>query len=83
MIHGKERYEHPNQKPLSLISDLIKKHSNEGDVVLDTFAGTGTAGHASILLNRKYILIEREEKYINIIKNRLENLSTKLNIIDI
>jgi DNA modification methylase len=83
ICHGKERYEHPTQKPLLLISDLIKKHSNEGDVVLDTFAGTGTTGHASILLNRKYILIEREEKYIDIIKNRIEKLSTKLNIDDI
>lgn len=76
ICHGKERSEHPTQKPLGLISDLIKKHSNPGEVVLDTFAGSGTTGHAAILTDRKYILIEREEKYFEIMKNRLENLST-------
>lgn len=75
ICHGKERYEHPTQKPLELIKDLIKKHSNPGDVVLDSFAGTGTAGHAAYLLDRKFILIEKEEKYFQIIKKRLEELN--------
>jgi site-specific DNA-methyltransferase (adenine-specific) len=68
---GGERYDHPTQKPLNLFIDLINKHSNEGDIVLDNFAGTGTTGHACINSNRNYILIEREDKYIEIIKNRL------------
>jgi site-specific DNA-methyltransferase (adenine-specific) len=76
ICHGKERSEHPTQKPLGLISDLIKKHSNEGDMVLDTFAGSGTTGHSCILTNRKYILIEKDPIYFEIIKNRLKNLST-------
>ena len=71
ICHGKERYKHPTQKPLSLISELIKKHSNPGDLVLDSFAGTGTTGHASKLLDRRFILIEKEEEYINIIHDRL------------
>lgn len=83
ICHGKERSEHPTQKPLSLISDLIKKHSNEGDMVLDTFAGSGTTGHACILTDRKYILVEKEEKYFEIIKNRLKNLSTNNNFSNI
>ena len=83
ICHGKERSEHPTQKPLSLISDLIKKHSNEGDMVLDTFAGSGTTGHACILTDRKYILVEKEEKYFEIIKNRLKNLSTNDNFSNI
>ena len=83
ICHGKERLEHPTQKPLSLISDLIKKHSNPGDMVLDTFAGSGTTGHASILTDRKYILVEKEEKYFEIIKNRLKNLSTNNNFSNI
>ena len=83
ICHGKERSEHPTQKPLSLISDLIKKHSNPGDMVLDTFAGSGTTGHASILTDRKYILVEKEEKYFEIIKNRLKNLSTNNNFSNI
>lgn len=71
ICHGKERYKHPTQKPLSLISELIKKHSNPGDLVLDTFAGTGTTGHACKLLDRNFILIEKEEEYISIIQERL------------
>lgn len=73
ICHGKERYDHPTQKPLQLIIDIINKHSNPDDVVLDTFAGTGTTAHASILTNRKYIVIEKDEKYFNILKSRIEN----------
>ncbi len=74
ICHGKERYQHPTQKPLELIKDLIKKHSNPGDIVLDSFAGTGTTAHACILLDRKFIMIEKEEEYFNIIKDRLNKL---------
>ncbi len=76
ICHGKERYSHPTQKPLQLIIDLISKHSKKDDVVLDTFAGTGTTAHACILTDRKYIVIEKEEKYFDIIKNRIDELST-------
>jgi site-specific DNA-methyltransferase (adenine-specific) len=72
ICHGKERFDHPTQKPLKLIMDLIEKHSNPDDLVIDTFAGTGTVGEACFLLNRKYLLIEKEEKYFNIIKQRLD-----------
>lgn len=74
ICHGKERHNHPTQKPLSLIKDLVKKHSNPGDLVLDTFAGTGTTGHACQLLDRKYILIEKDTTYFDIIEKRLNNL---------
>jgi len=71
ICHGKERFQHPTQKPLSLISQLIEKHSNSGDLILDNFAGTGTVGEACVKLDRKYILIEKEEIYFNMIENRL------------
>jgi len=78
ICHGKERYEHPTQKPLKLIVDIINKHSNTGDLVLDNFAGTCTVGHACDLLNRKWICIERDEKYFNIglkrVNDNRENL---------
>jgi DNA (cytosine-5)-methyltransferase 1/site-specific DNA-methyltransferase (adenine-specific) len=57
------------------MKDLIRKHSNAGDIVLDSFAGTGTTGHAALLLDRKYILIEKEEKYFEIIKKRLQEVN--------
>lgn len=72
LCHGKERTEHPTQKPLELIKDLIKKHTNEGDLVLDSFAGSGTTGDACLELNRKFILIENNKQYIDIINKRLK-----------
>lgn len=75
ICHGNERYDHPTQKPLELMKDLIRKHSNEGDLVLDTFAGTGTTGHAALLLNRKFILIEQNLEYYQIIQDRLNKVN--------
>jgi DNA modification methylase len=83
ICHGKERYEHPTQKPLQLIVDIVNKHSNPGDLVLDNFAGTGTTAHACILTDRKYIVMERDEKYFEIIKSRVDSLSTNLESNDI
>jgi len=74
ICHGKERYEHPTQKPLQLITDIVNKHSNPGDLVLDNFAGTGTTAHDCILTDRKYIVMERDEKYFEIIKSRIDGL---------
>ncbi len=74
ICHGKERLDHPTQKPLNLIVDLINKHSNPGDLVLDTFSGSGTTGEACLKTGREFILIERDNKYIELIKNRLNKL---------
>ena len=62
---------HPTQKPVALFEYLIKTYTNEGDLVLDNCAGSGTTGVACKNLNRKYILIEKEPKYIEIINKRL------------
>jgi len=62
---------HPTQKPVALFEYLIKTYTNEGDLVLDNCAGSGTTGVACKNLNRKYILIEKEPEYINIINKRL------------
>lgn len=72
ICHGKERYEHPTQKPLSLIENLILKHSNVGDLIVDTFAGTFTTAVASKKLARNWICIEKESKYFDIGLKRLE-----------
>lgn len=74
ICHGIERTKHPTQKPLPLIKSLIEKHTNPGDLVLDTFAGSGTTGEACYALNRRFILIEQEEKYCNIISERLNKI---------
>lgn len=62
---------HPTQKPVALFEYFIKTYTNEGATVLDNCAGSGTTGAACINTNRNYILIEKEEKYIDVINNRL------------
>ena len=65
------RFVHPTQKPVALFEYLIKTYTNKGDLVLDNVAGSGTTGVACQNTNRDYILIEKEQKYIDVIKERL------------
>ena len=62
---------HPTQKPVALFEYLIKTYTNEGDLVLDNTAGSGTTGVACKNTNRNYILIEKEPEYCDIIKQRV------------
>ena len=62
---------HATQKPLALIEYLIKTYSNEGDLVLDNVAGSGTTGEAAENLGRKYILMENDPQSFETIKQRL------------
>jgi len=62
---------HPAIFPEKLANDHIISWSNEGDMVLDCFAGSGTTGVAAINTNRNAILIEREPEYCEIIKRRI------------
>jgi site-specific DNA-methyltransferase (adenine-specific) len=59
---GKNRF-HPTQKSLKLFEELIKKHSNEGDLILDTFLGGGTTALASKNTNRKFKGCEVSKEY--------------------
>jgi site-specific DNA-methyltransferase (adenine-specific) len=68
---GKNRF-HPTQKSLSLFEELIKKHSNENDVVLDTFLGSGTTAIASKNTNRIYKGCEISKEYYDKIIKLLE-----------
>jgi site-specific DNA-methyltransferase (adenine-specific) len=69
---------HPTEKPVDMLERLIKIHSNEGGIVLDPFAGSGSTGVACKNLKRNYILIEKEPEYIEIIKKRLQEIQPKL-----
>ena len=62
----------PTQKPIALFEYLIKTYTNEGDLVLDNCAGSGTTGVACRNLSRNFILIEKEQKYYDIILGRLD-----------
>ena len=70
---------HPTQKPLALLARIIMASTKPGEWVLDPFCGSSTTGIAANLLGRRYLGIDQEEKYIEISKNRreeLENLQT-------
>ena len=73
ICHDPGRF-HPTQKPLDLIKALIEKHSNEGDIVLDCFSGSGTTAVACLETNRKFIGCELSEEYFEGIVQRLNNL---------
>lgn len=66
----KREGKHPTQKPLDLLKRIILSSTNEEDLVLDPFNGSGTTGIACSLLNRKYIGIDNVEKYLEITKKR-------------
>ena len=61
---GKNRF-HPTQKSLKLFEELIKKHSKEGDIIMDTFLGSGTTALACKNLNKKFIGCEINLNYFN------------------
>lgn len=71
---------HPTQKPVKLFEWLIKTYTNEGMIVLDNCAGSGTTAIACMNTNRNYILIEQDEKYFNICQERIANFKSYIPI---
>ena len=68
-----ERVGYPTQKPILLLERIIKISTDENDLVLDPFCGSGTTLVAAKFLNRKYIGIDNSRDAIELTKNRLEN----------
>jgi len=66
--------DHPTKKPVKLFDMLMKKSSNEGDLVLDPFMGSGTCGVCCKEGKRNFIGIEKNEEYFNKAKERIEIL---------
>jgi site-specific DNA-methyltransferase (adenine-specific) len=62
---------HPTQKPIELFEYLIKTYTNEGELVLDNCAGSGTTAIACLKTNRQFIVMEKEQKYYDIILKRV------------
>ncbi len=62
---------HPTQKPVALMEYLIRTYTNEGDVVLDNCMGSGTTGVACVNTGRRFIGIERDERYFKIAEQRI------------
>jgi len=78
VVSGNERTEHPTQKSLSVMEKIIQIHTNEEEIILDPFMGSGTTGIASLINNRKFIGVELDSQYFNIAKKRINGVSAKL-----
>ena len=66
-----ENTEHPTQKSLKVIEEIIKVHTNKDDIILDPFMGSGTTGVAALNTNRKFIGVEVNPKYFDIAVSRI------------
>ncbi len=66
---------HPTQKPLELMEYLVKTYTKEGETVLDNCAGSGTTAIACLNTNRQFIVMEKEQKYYDIILKRVEDFN--------
>ena len=69
-----EERNHPTQKPMKLINRLVSASSNKNDLVLDPFAGSGTALLMAKNLNRQFIGIEKEKEYYDLCLERLKKI---------
>jgi site-specific DNA-methyltransferase (adenine-specific) len=70
--HKKRRDEHPCQLPVHLLERLLLMSSDEGDIVLDPFVGTGTTAIAAKRLGRKFVGIDIDPKYVEITNRKLK-----------
>jgi DNA (cytosine-5)-methyltransferase 1/site-specific DNA-methyltransferase (adenine-specific) len=73
-VSGNEKIGHPTQKSLKLMEDIIKIHTNENDVILDPFMGSGTTGLACLNLKRKFLGIELDNSYFDMSVQRLNKI---------
>lgn len=69
--NGKEKTGYPTQKPLGILSRIVRVHSRPGDVVLDPFAGSGTTGEAAARNERGFVLIDESADAVDVMARRL------------
>ncbi|MBI4266752.1 MAG: site-specific DNA-methyltransferase [Chloroflexi bacterium] len=74
--HPKRRDEHPCQLPIHLLERLILMVTDEGDIVLDPFVGTGTTAIAAKRLGRQYVGIDIDDKYVDISRQKVQEASS-------
>ena len=65
---------HPTEKPVSLLTYLLDLFSNENDLVLDPFSGSGSTGEATLLRHRRAILVERDDEFFSTSVNRIAHV---------
>ena len=77
--HSKNKL-HPTEKPVRLMEILVELLSDEGDVILDPFMGSGSTGVASLNLGRRFIGIEIDDEYFKTAKQRLDEVQTNISV---
>ena len=82
-IGGKKEWNHPALKPIEPTIHMLKVGSDEGDVVLDMFMGSGTTGDACLKTNRKFIGIEKNDLFFEMAVKRIGKVFDCLNKNDI
>ena len=70
---------HPTQKPLEIMERIILASTEENNIILDPFSGSGTTGIAACRLGRNYIGIEREQEYLDLSIKRYEQIKEEIN----
>lgn len=78
--NNEERGQHPTQKPVGVMSWVLKLATEEDHVVLDPFCGSGTTGVACIRLGRRFVGIEKDAHYAEVARERLEAESRGLTL---
>ncbi len=81
--HNKYRDKHPCQLPIHLLERIILMSTDEGDIVLDPFVGTGTSAIAAKRLGRRYIAFDIDDNYLKITENHLSHENSDSKISDI
>jgi DNA (cytosine-5)-methyltransferase 1/site-specific DNA-methyltransferase (adenine-specific) len=76
-INGWKQTKHPTEKPYNVIKSLVQTHSNENDLIVDIFMGSGTTGIACKEVNRNFIGVEKEKNYFDIAEKRINNFGGK------
>lgn len=69
-LHGR----HPTQKPLELLERIITASTQEGDLILDPFMGSGTTGVAALKLGRKFVGVDAEKQYVELAERRISDV---------
>ena len=68
----KDKGLHPTIKPIALMEFLVRSYTNENDIIVDPFCGSGSTGVACINTGRKFIGVEKEKAYFDIAVQRIE-----------
>lgn len=81
LVNNPERTgKHPTEKPRRLMSEIIADFTNPGDLILDPFAGSGTTGVAAMMAGRRFIGIEKDRKYFNLMVKRIDDAQRQRDI---